>query len=226
MSANRWASAWRRTTWWPFGASAVLAAWLAWGPAPAAGPASPAQRAWHQAETYLSAGRTEEARRLYRYVLRTAGPGEAALVGRARLALEYRLPVEEARRRLGRGDGAGALEVLAGIPAAHAAHPERGPYLEALRRQARAAARRGPGREGEARVLAALRARLEAYRRRHGRFPPDVEALNRLLPADRPPLEAHDIVGYRHGPWGYRLVLRRKGAAGGFVTLYGTAPLR
>lgn len=154
-----------------------------------------------------------------------AGPGERTLAERARLALGYRLPLAEARAHLADGDGPAALAALGRIEPAYLDHPRRGPLVRALRRRALALARRAPDRAGEAAVLAALRRRLDDYRARHGHFPRDVASLNRLLPPDRPPLEAYDIVGYRWGRGGYRLVLRRKGAPGGFVTLYGSAPL-
>jgi len=59
-------------------------------------------------------------------------------------------------------------------------------------------------------VMEAVQRALDDYRREHDEYPRGYDELNKLLPANKPPLDSFDITSYYRNGAGFRLELRAK----------------
>lgn len=158
-------------------------------------------------------------------------PKNSELRQRALDELEYELPLLEVQRLVFAGHGVAAELELKKMLEAHAEHPQRRTQLEKilanLDQLTRAQQQQESGRSQDGQyVMEQVRRRLADYHAQNERYPASYRELNRLLPADAPPLDYFDVIHYTSTRGGFTLVLRSKTDHQNTLTIQKTGLLR
>lgn len=192
----------------------------------AAGPqGADAEVLLQQALELRGAGRLPEAAEVLRRAMSVAGD-DAGLKSRIHRELYFHLPVLEAQRLLLLSQPARARRVVEQALEYNRGHAAEAQQLrEFLRNIRRLEAQDASETEGGT-VLREVGNRLAAFRAREGRYPAGYAELNRLLPAEQPPLEYFDIVHYSAGTDTFTLRLRSRLDPERTLTLHQTGLLR
>jgi tetratricopeptide (TPR) repeat protein len=165
----------------------------------------------NRARALVQEHRYEESRKLYReLVAETSDQEEKARLERE---LNFLLPYYQAAHLYERKELEKAQQVIVNAIRANRAHPERVERLKSIgvrilaARQDPRGADRPPDEKTVARRIGEI---FKAYYRRHRRYPPDYEALNRLLPPEQGLLRWYDVIGYRASKRFYSIQLRNR----------------
>jgi hypothetical protein len=157
-------------------------------------------------------------------------PKNSELRQRALDELEYELPLLNVQRLVLTGHGLAAELELKKLLEAHAEHPQRRTQLEKIlanldqltRSQQPQSSRTQDGQY----VMEQVRRRLAEYHAQNEGYPAGYRELNRLLPADTPPLDYFDVIHYTTIRGGFTLVLRSKTDRQNTLTIQKTGLLR
>ncbi|NOZ09543.1 MAG: hypothetical protein GXP09_00640 [Gammaproteobacteria bacterium] len=169
-----------------------------------------AREALRQAQDHEKNNAFQSARIYYQQAIQLAGSRDQKTRVAARRGLDYKLPLREARWRLGKGDIGGAFSLLEQAVQVNQGHPRRLEEITALIDRVKSLHfQRQSDKAGEL-LLPRVKQRLADYRKRTGHYPLTVKALNAALPADQEPLKFHDIIGYKATPQAYRMLIRSK----------------
>lgn len=174
-------------------------------------------------------GNLTQAERNFSEALRYA-PTNSELRRRALDELEYELPLLKVQRLVFAGHREAAELELERLLEVHSEHAQRRPQLEQilanLDQLTRDQAPQSRQSEDGQYVMAQVRSRLADFHAKNARYPAGYRELNRLLPADQPPLTHFDIINYSVARGGFTLILRSKTDEQNTLTIQKTGLLR